>query len=83
MNSISNFKQMLVDCLEAKGFEKDTIPSFVRSMRICIDTDPKVNLLKVNRQLQFLGWNNIELDYHTLQIAIACFEAESLTKICA
>jgi hypothetical protein len=78
MNSISKFKQMLVDHLEAKGLEKDTIPSFIRSMRICFANDPKMNHLKANRRLQFLGWNDIEMDYHTLQIAIACFEAEGI-----
>lgn len=69
---------MLVDHLEAKGLEKDTIPSFIRSMRICFANDPKMNHLKANRRLQFLGWNDIEMDYHTLQIAIACFEAEGI-----
>ncbi|MGB2929180.1 MAG: hypothetical protein WBB70_09735 [Desulfobacterales bacterium] len=78
MNSISKFKQMLVDRLGAKGLEKDTIPSFIRSMRICIATDSKMNHLKANRQLQFLGWNDIEVDYNTLQLAIACFEAEGI-----
>lgn len=47
-------------------------------MRICFATDPKMNHLKANRQLQFLGWNDIEVDYHTLQIAIACFEEEGI-----
>ena len=78
MNSISKFKQMFVDRLEAKGLEKDTIPSFIRTMRICISSDPKMNHLNANKQLQFLGWNDIEVDYHTLQLAIACFEAEGI-----
>jgi hypothetical protein len=78
MNSISKIKQMLVDRLEVKGLEKDTIPSFIRSMRICFASDPQMNHLKTNRLLQFLGWNDIEVDYHTLQIAIACFEAEGM-----
>ena len=76
MNSISKFKQLLVDRLEAKGLAQDIIPSFIRSMRICFVNDAKMNHLKTNRQLQFLGWNDIEVDYHTFQIAIACFEAE-------
>jgi hypothetical protein len=78
MNSISKFKQLLVDRLGAKGLEKDTIPSFIRSMRICIASDPKMNHLKANKQLQFLGWDDIEMDYNTLQLAIACFKAEGI-----
>ena len=78
MNSISKFRQILVNRLAAKGLEKDTIPSFIRSMRICFATNPKMNNLKANRQLQFLGWNDIEVDYRTLQLSIACFEAEGI-----
>ena len=78
MRSISNFKQILVEHLETKGLEKDTIPSFIRSLRICLATDSKMNHLKANRRLHFLGWNDIEVDYHTLQLAIACFEAEGI-----
>jgi len=76
MNSISKFKQMFVDRLEVKGLEKDTIPSYIRSMRICFANDPKINHLKAYRQLQFLGWNDIEVDNHTLQLAIAFFKVE-------
>jgi len=25
-----------------------------------------------------LGWYDIEVDYHTLQLSIACFEAEGI-----
>ena len=69
---------MLVRRLEANGLEKDTIPSLIRSMRICFATDPKMNHSKTNSQLQFLGWNDIEVDHHTLQLSIACFEAEGV-----
>ena len=37
-----------------------------------------MNLLQVNQRLHLLGWDSFELDYHTLQLAIACFEAEGL-----
>ena len=79
MKAINNCKQLLADRLALKGLEKDTISSFIRSMRICFAADPKMNYLKTNRQLQFLGWNNIEVDSHTLQLAITCFEAERVT----
>ena len=40
-----------------------------------------MNHLQINKRLQFLGWNDFELDYHTLQLAIACFEAEGLKSL--
>jgi hypothetical protein len=41
-----------------------------------MDSDPKMNHLKADGQLQFLDRDGIEVDYHTLQLALACFEAE-------
>jgi hypothetical protein len=27
--------------------------------------------------LHYLGWHEVEIDYHTLQLALACFEMEN------
>jgi len=40
-----------------------------------------MNLLQVNKRLHLLGWGSFELDYHTLQLAIAYFEAEGLKAL--
>jgi hypothetical protein len=31
--------------------------------------------------LNYLGWHGIQLDYHTLQLAIACLENEGLENM--
>jgi len=40
-----------------------------------------MNLLQVNKQLHLLGWDSFELDYRTLELATACFEAEGLERL--
>ena len=70
----SNLKQVLFNRLEVKGMEKDIIPSYIRSMKLCLVINPTMNHLQVDKELQFLGWNDFEMDYHTMQLAIACFE---------
>ena len=76
----SNLKQELFHRLEVKGMEKDIIPSYIRSMKLCFFINPTTNHLQVDKELQFLGWNDFELDYHTLQLAIACFETDLKQK---
>jgi len=78
MNSINKYRQMFVDHLKKKGLEKDIIPSFIRSMRICYVADPAMNILMANGQIQYLGWNDIELDYQTVQLSKKYFEAEGI-----
>jgi len=74
----SDLKHLLFQRLEMKGMKKDIIPSYIRSMKICLVNKPNMNPLQANEQLQLLGWNDIELDYHTIQLAIACFETEGI-----
>jgi hypothetical protein len=69
-------KQTLMSRLEKKGLGKSTIPGFIWSLKRCLLDNPDMNLLQANQRLHFLGWNDVDLDYHTLQLAIANFEAE-------
>ena len=69
-------KQKLIDHLEGKRLEIDTIPSFIRSMRICFNINSQMNHLELNRHLKSFGWNDIEVDSHTLLLSKAFFNAE-------
>ena len=35
----------------------------------------------MNRRLNYLGWYDVELDYHTLQLAVARFEEEGFFNL--
>jgi hypothetical protein len=72
---------MLMHRLEKKGMEKSIIFGFISSLKSCLLNNPNMNYLQINKRLQFLGWDDFELDYHTLQLAKACFEAESLKRL--
>jgi len=73
-----NSRQELFFRLESKGMKKDIIPSYIRSMRICLVINPVINYLQLEKELQVLGWHDFELDYHTLQLAVRCFETEGI-----
>ena len=70
--------RILIKRLEKKGIEPNTIHGFMRDLANTILLSPHVNLLQVNERLHLLGWDSVEMDYHTLQLAIACFEAKGL-----
>ncbi len=75
---LSELTQVLFDRLEKKEMDPSTIPGFIRNLANTVLINPHMNHAQVNEQLHFLGWDDVELDYHTLQLAIACFEAEGL-----
>ena len=68
---------ILIERLEKKGMESGIIHGFIRDLANTIVVNPHMNLLQVNKQLHLLGWDSFELDYHTLQLAIACFETDA------
>jgi len=57
------------------------IYGFIRDLANIIVVTIYMNLLQGNKQLHLLGSYSAELDYHTLELAIACFEAEGLERL--
>ena len=72
----TDIDKTLINELEGKGIEKNIMPRFIKDLAYSFQIDPSVSLLDVNDRLHFLGWQGVELDYHTLQLAIASFERD-------
>jgi len=78
---MNQIKHTLIQRLEKKGLESDLIPSFIRSLANSYMVNPQMSVSQVNQKLQYLGWAGVEVDYHTFQLALACFEDEGLKCI--
>jgi hypothetical protein len=70
--------RILIKRLEEKGIEPCTLHGFLRDLAHSGLLNPDVSLLHVNQRLHVLGWESVEMDDHTLQLAIAWFEEEGL-----
>ncbi|MFH1489378.1 MAG: hypothetical protein ABII06_10775, partial [Pseudomonadota bacterium] len=71
----------LVKRIEKMGIEPGMIPGFMRTLLNVILNEPQPDRLGVNDRLHLLGWDGFEMDEHTLQLALACFEAEGLKDL--
>jgi hypothetical protein len=71
---MKDLKQLLIDRLKALGMDPALMPAFLKVLVTIISTNPDIDPAQVNQKLRSLGWNEIEIDYHSLQIAIACLE---------
>jgi len=74
MRLLTEHEKVLINRLAMKGLEQNEIPGFIWSLKSCLMDNPDMNHLQANDRLPFLGWNGFKLDYHTLQLAISCFE---------
>jgi len=78
---VEELKRVLLRRLEKRGIEPRIVHGFIRDLAHTILVNPNMNPSQVNKHLQLLGWHSLELDYHTLQVARACFEAEGLKSL--
>ncbi len=70
-----NIEQILKQRLEKKGIEPSLIPGFIKDLTNTFFLNPDYELPQIVGRLRYLGWDDFELDDHTLQLAKACFEA--------
>ena len=66
---MDQIKQTLILRLAKKGLETDLI------------LNPQMSISQVNQKMQYVGWAGVEMDYHTFQLALACFEDEGLQRL--
>jgi len=69
-------KPFLIDRLKSQGMDPSLIPAFLKALMSIISSEPGIELAQVNQKLNLLGWDEVTIDYHSLQIAIACLVTE-------
>ena len=74
---MEDLKLLLIDRLKSKGVDPALIPAFLKAFTNIISSKPGIDLAQVNRKMHTLGWNEVTVDYHCLQIAIAFIEADT------
>jgi hypothetical protein len=74
---MENLKLLLIDRLKSKGMDPALISAFLKALTSLISSEPGIDPAQANQKMHSLGWDEVVVDYHCLQIAIACHEAES------
>jgi hypothetical protein len=74
---MENLKLLLIDRLKSKGMDPRLIPAYLKALTSLISSEPGIDPAQANHKLHSLGWDEVVIDYHCLQIAIACLEAET------
>ena len=70
-------KKLLKRRLENKGLDAAMIPGYMRSLTNALEKKPHMTLNQVNRQMDYVGWRGVELDYRTWELTRATLESET------
>ena len=63
--------EIMTERLEQKGLEPAELNGFVKCVAVTISDDNNIAIEELNRRLGLLGWDTVDLDYHTLQLIMA------------
>ena len=61
---------ILLQRLTEKGLSKDMLPGFIRNLTRTLYANPDISLRELNRKLDWLGWDQIEIDMYTLDLIL-------------
>ena len=68
---------ILIKRLSSKGILGNNIPAYLRDVSNNINSREEIDLQDLNDRLRGLGWDEFELDDHTLQLIIANIEKQN------
>ncbi len=74
-------KEILFQRLEGKGIGRQAAPGFIRNLTNILAVYPLLSLGEVNRIMQYLGWQGVDLDYHTFQLVIAELQPHQISGL--
>lgn len=73
---MEDFKQVLLDRLVKKGADPSSLGNILKALSKILSEDAAIDPRTANERLRYLGWQEVQVDYHILQLALACFELE-------
>jgi hypothetical protein len=76
---MEDVNQILLDRLIKSGADASHLGSLLKALSKILSEDPNIDPSAANQRLGYLGWQEVQVDYHTLQLALACFELSSGT----
>ena len=79
--SMGTMRRALVRRLENKGLDSSSIPGYMRSLSNALDKKPHMTLNQVNRQMDYVGWRGVELDYRTWELTRTALEHEKASSL--
>jgi hypothetical protein len=74
---MADLYQLLLTRLQQQGIEPDDLPLFLRDLAAIHKSKPESDIAALNAKLNVLGWHQVQLDYQSLQLALAWIESEN------
>jgi hypothetical protein len=79
-NFVPHISEILIQRLKRKGIESQIIKRFIKDLMNAFNNNSQISLSELDSNLHGLGWDDINLDDQTYQLAKAYFEERHFKK---
>ena len=69
-------EEVFVERLAEIGIEGHFVARFLRDISFIFESDPSMDCWELNNRIHLLGWNDVEIDYQTMELARASVEMQ-------
>jgi|GEM_PF-1638434 len=73
---MDSVRKTLVERLVGKGLHVSTIPAYIRNLGNIVASEPNISPQELSVRMEFLGWEEFELDERTLELVLACLDLD-------
>jgi hypothetical protein len=75
--SCSSTYTILLRNLESKGMNGKALRRFAKDLMFSFTMNPAMERSEINKRLHVLGWDDIDIDYRTWELAKASFDLQN------
>ena len=65
----------------ALGMEANRAPAYIRNVANSVSTDPHMSLDEINDSMESLGWDDFQLDDHTLRLILSILSDDNISPL--
>ena len=74
--SRTSIYSLLLRNLEAKGVNREVVQRIAKDLMLSFAINPSMERAEMSKRLHALGWDDIDLDYRTWELAKASFDMQ-------
>ncbi|RJR31073.1 MAG: hypothetical protein C4576_32240 [Desulfobacteraceae bacterium] len=83
LEASESIRRALFRQVAKKGMANSLIPHYLRELKKSIYIRPGKSHSEINEHMHYLGWREIDVDYHTFQLAKECMNRDKHKEIAA
>lgn len=81
MKNVDPTLKSLLERMVSLGMEVNRVSAYLRNVANSISVDPHMSLDEINNSMESLGWDDFQLDDHTLRLILSILSDDNISPL--